>query len=238
MFLKNAIKDFLIALFSSVIFYYLLAYLKADENIIPYAVAFMFIFVFSVSITASFVMFKLKLKIDELNEKISRLIKFDEMTDIYKRAYFLELSNKYFEISKRKNLPLSIMIIDIDEFSYFNRKYGINFSDNILKEVSKKLKSLVRNMDVLGRYTGDSFIIMGFSTKDELISLANRIRRELKKIEVEQKPVFLSLSIGIAQKQQNDTLSNLIKRAEEAVILAKQKGGDRVDFLEHFLLFE
>ncbi|NPA87258.1 GGDEF domain-containing protein [Caminibacter pacificus] len=237
-FLKNAIKDLLISIVSSTVFYFLLRYLNADKKIIPYAVSFMFIFVFAVSITASFVMFKLKLKINDLNEKLSKLAKFDETTDVYKRIYFFEMAYKYFDISKRKKLPLSVMIIDIDDFSFFNNKYGLEFSDKILHTIGSKLKTSLRGMDIIGRYGGDSFIIMSFSNKEELINLANRIRNMLKIIEVEGKPIALSLSIGITEKKDQDTLNNLIKRADEAVILAKEKGGNRVDFLEQFLLFE
>jgi diguanylate cyclase (GGDEF)-like protein len=173
-----------------------------------------------------------------LNEKLSKLSKFDEITDVYKRLYFLEMAGKYFSIAKRKNLPLSVMVIDVDDFSHYNNKYGMEFGDKILENIGYKLKNNIRGMDILGRYGGDSFIIMSFSSKKELFNLAKRIKESLKVVEVEGKKIPLSFSIGISEKQPHDSMNDLIKRAEEAVILAKQKGGDRVDFLEQFLLFE
>jgi len=237
-FIKEATKDFFVALSITFIFYLILTTLNIDSKSLPLILSFMFVFVFAVSVTTSFFMFKLKNKINELNEKISKLVKFDEVTDVYKRIYFFEMAEKYFDISKRKNMPLSVMIIDIDDFSYFNNTYGIEFSDKILKYIGNVIRKKTRGMDIVGRYGADSFIIMSFSDKDELINLANRIKNELKLIEIDGKKIALSFSIGLSQTKKQDKLENLIKRADEAVILAKQKGGNRVDVLEQFLLFE
>jgi len=237
-FVKTALKDLLVALIISAVFYALLGYLRVDEKLVPMLTSFMFVFVFAVSVTASFVMFRLRLKINELNEKIAQLEKYDELTKVYKRLYFFEDAERYMDISKRKGMPLSVMILDIDDFSYFNDKYGMKFSDKVLQHIGSVLKGRLRGMDIIGRYGADSFIIMSFAEKEELMNLANRIKNELKLVDIDGKKIALSFSIGIAQSKPQDTLQNLIKRADEAVILAKQKGGNRVDFLEQFLLFE
>jgi len=197
-----------------------------------------FVLVFILSVFLSFFIFKLKIKIDSLNFQIDKLSKFDEVTDIYKRLYFFEISKKYFEVARRKNLPLSVMIIDIDNFKEINRKFGHNIGDSVLKTIANNLKNELRESDILGRFNGDEFIIVSFSTKDELYAFAKRVKNKISNIKIEDINLNLMLSIGVAQKNNYDSLSQVIKKAEEAILLAKQKGGNRVDYLEHFLLFE
>jgi diguanylate cyclase (GGDEF)-like protein len=150
----------------------------------------------------------------------------------------MEMSKKYFDISKRKNLPLSVMVIDIDDFKFFNKKYGHHFADYILKAIASKIKSQIRGMDIIGRFGGDEFIIVSFSSQDEFLSLAKRIKNNVSTVRVKDKTLDVSVSIGISEMKMDDSLDKVIKRAEEALVMAKQKGGNRVDYLEHFLLFE
>jgi len=233
------LKDLLLSTFFVVVlFLFLKCILLVQNDIIPYILSVVFGLIFIFSVSMSFFMSKLKLKIDLLNSKISKLTQFDEITDVYKRGYFFEVVQKYFDISKRKNMPVSLMIIDIDDFKDINKKYGHKLSDKILSEVAQKLKTQIRGMDILGRFGGDEFAILSFSNKEEFLKLADRINKVLNEVALDNQKICISTSIGIAELQKGDSLSDLIKRAEEALILAKQKGGNRVDYLEHFLLFE
>ncbi len=238
-FLKMIIKDFITSLlFTFILFLFLKYMLFLSNKTIPYILVIVFSILFLFSIFMSFFIAKLKTKIDLLNMKISKLSQFDETTDVYKRVYFFETAQKYYNVAKRKKLPLSIMIIDIDGFKFYNKKYGHKFADKILKEIGLFLKKEIRGMDIVGRFGGDEFIIVTFSTQDELLNFAKRINKKISQLKIENEEINLSTSIGISQLQNNEELSSLIKRAEEAIILAKQKGGNRVDYLEHFLLFE
>ena len=238
-FFKILILDTIFSLFISFLLFFILKnffYVRFDISF--FISSSIFVLFFILSIFLSFFIFKLKVKIDSLNFEIDKLSKFDEVTNIYKRLYFFEISKKYFEISKRQDLPLSVMVIDIDNFKEINRKFGHKVGDEVLKKIANNLKKELRKSDVLGRFGGDEFIIIGFSNKDDLYNFAKRVKNKLSNIKIEDNNLNIMLSIGIAQKSIYDKLSDIIKKAEEALILAKQKGGNRVDYLEHFLLFE
>jgi PleD family two-component response regulator len=70
------------------------------------------------------------------------------------------------------------------------------------------------------------------------MSVVKNINKDIENVEVNGKRLNLSLSVGVTEMKIEDNLERLFKRAQEAVCLAKQKGGARVDYLEHFLLFE
>ncbi len=234
--IKSFFTDFsLSALFSVILFFILtkLLMLNAESAYTISIVAFGVIFVFS--LTLSFYLYKIKQKMDLLNLQIEKLNKFDEITDVYNRNFLLENLQKYFDISKRKNIPLSIMIVDIDNFKKINEKYGFEKGNEVLKKVSHILKKNLRGMDIVGRYSSDEFLIASFSTKEEFLKLASRIHKILKNINDE---VNIEVSIGVTERNNFDTLKDMLRKAQEAVYLAQRKGGNRVDFLEHFLLIE
>ena len=238
-FAKMLLKDFLISFVFTVILYLFLRYiLYLPKNSIPYILTVVFLLLFVFSVSMSFFMYKLKIKIELLNNKIAKLSQFDEITDVYKRLYFFEMADKYYNVALRKKLPLSTMIIDIDGFKNYNKLYGHEYADKILKKIASVIKHELRGMDIVGRFGGDEFIIVSFSKKEELMNFAKRLNKKLSHIKVENKDIVVSTSIGISEMQFNEPFSDIIKRAEEAIILAKQKGGNRVDYLEHFLLFE
>ncbi len=238
-FLRIVIVDILFSIIISFLLFLILRnlfYVRFDISFFISSSIFVLFFILSTFL--SFFIFKLKVKIDTLNFEIDKLSKFDEVTNIYKRLYFFEIANKYFEAAKRKNFPLSVMIIDIDNFKEINRKFGHKIGDEVLKTIANYLKNELRKSDVLGRFGGDEFIIISFSSKDELYTFAKRIKNKISNLKIGDINLNLMLSIGIAQKNNYENLPQVIKKAEEAILLAKQKGGNRVDYLEHFLLFE
>jgi diguanylate cyclase (GGDEF)-like protein len=189
-------------------------------------------------VSASFYLFKLKNKIEELNDKIVKISRFDEQTNVYKRMYLFEMADKYINTAQRKHIPMSIMLVDIDDFKFYNKRYGHEFSDKILKKIAQIIKRNTRGMDIVGRFGGDEFIIISLGNRNELMSLANRINKEVRNLKIENMNLNISVSAGISEFQKGDKLIDVIKRAEEALFLAKEKGGARADYLEHFLLFE
>ncbi len=235
--IKSFIIDFFISVLLSTILFFLLTkifLLNTGSAYIFSIVVFAIIFIFSIIL--SFYLHKIKEKIDFLNLQIEKLNKFDEITDVYNRNFLLENLQRYFDISKRKEIPLSIMIINIDNFKRINEKFGFEKGNEILKDVSKVLKNNLRGMDIIGRYSSDEFLIASFSTKEEFLKLAARIHNLLKSIKNDN--INIEISIGVTERNNFDTLKDMLRKAQEAVYLAQKKGGNRVDFLEHFLLIE
>ncbi|WP_457560869.1 GGDEF domain-containing protein [Caminibacter sp.] len=235
--IKFFIKDLIFSLIFTVVLYFVLNFLKVNEDAIPYILGVVFTFIFIFSVLVSFYLFNIKNKLELLKKQIEILRNNDVIVNVFNRQHILKLLKTYIEISRRKNIPLSIMIIDIDDFKVINKNYGHETGDKVLRELALILEKEKRGMDILGRFGGDKFLIAGFVHQNEFHNFGKRI---IKKIEnhIFVKKTNITVSIGITEFKYNDNLEKLIKRAEEALFIAKQKGGNRVDYLEHFLLFE
>jgi diguanylate cyclase (GGDEF)-like protein len=238
MFVRQIFKDILLSfVLSFVLFLILKFWLHVDDKILPYISGLVFVIIFLFASSMSFYLFKLKDQIEMLNVQIDRLKRYDEISSVFKRNYVMDMVEKYVSISKRQNLPLSVMVLDIDSFKEINKFYGIEVGDEILRELGEILKKETREMDIVGRYGGDEFILVSLVSKNEAEYLANDIHKAIL-AHTFKGGIKLFLSIGISELKKDDNYEKLLKRAEEALFLAKQKGGNRVDFLEHFLLFE
>ena len=234
-FLKFFLFDALISLFLVSILYFILNSFNIDKNFLLMVLTFSYLLIFSFSFSISIFIYKLKSKIDYLKLQIDKLNKYDEITEIYKREFLLETLKKYYELANRKKYPLSVIIIDIDDFSYINKTYGFEKGNQILKQLALILKQNSRGMDILGKYDSDEFLIAGFSTKEDMHCFAKRIKNIINNFQFEEN-IHINVSIGITQKQPIDTFYDFLTRAQEAVLLAKKKGGNTIDILEHFLL--
>jgi len=232
------IKDLFISIVITGIFYFIFKFFELRSSVLYLVLSILFITFLTFSFVTSLIVINLKNKVEYLNMQIDKLNKFDEITDVYKRNFLVEALNKYFDLAKRKNFPFSIMIIDIDDFKHINQTYGFEVGNKILKKIANELNKHIRGMDIIGRYDSDEFLIMSFIDKNEMYKFANRVKKIIENIEVEGFDGNINVSIGVAQKQGLDSLEDVLRKAYEAVILAKKKGGNRVDFLEHFLLIE
>ncbi len=150
----------------------------------------------------------------------------DPLTNIANRRKIEEEIEKEIERSKRYSKMFSILFIDIDNFKNYNDKYGHLMGDDMLKRITDIMKENIRNIDVIGRYGGDEFIVLlveaGYD-KAEMIS-----KRLIEKVREEMKNQKLTLSIGISVYPVNGLSKlRLIHLADSACYDAKREGGDR-----------
>ncbi len=235
---KIIFKDFVLALTLTFILYFYLKYwLFINENILPYLLGVFFVVIFVFSSTMSFYMFRLKEKLETLSIQLDKIRRIDEVSSVFRRNYLLDLLSKYVFLAKEEKMPLSVLLIDVDSFKEINKFYGQKVGDLVLKELTELIKEELNNSDLIGRYGGDEFLIITFSSIKNAYELASCINEKVKK-HLFQNTFSVSLSIGICELRYDDDFEKLLKRAEEALFLAKHKGGNRVDYLEHFLLFE
>jgi diguanylate cyclase (GGDEF)-like protein len=203
--------------------------------LLPYILGTLFLVIFIFSSVLSFYLFKLKQQLDFLKSQVDKLKTYDDL-GVYKRSYVMDLLQRYIAISKEQNLPLSVMVLDIDSFKEINKFYGHEVGDKILLKIAEILKEKINGMDIVGRLGADEFIVVGFSTKDEFNAFAKELHKFINYYSFDG--IKISLSIGISEFKRGENAQKILKRAEEALFLAKRKGGNRVDYLEHFLLFE
>jgi len=154
------------------------------------------------------------------------------LTGIYVRRHFLERYAEDFARSKRHNLKLSVLMIDLDHFKQCNDAYGHLVGDIVLKEIAKIMKDFVRQVDLIGRYGGEEFVLaLPDTDRNSAIAVAERIRQEVErhKFKAYDETIAMTISAGVATYPDNgDDVQVLIDKADQALYRAKEEGRNRV----------
>lgn len=167
-------------------------------------------------------------KLDEARQTIEMIAITDQLTEIFNRRYIMSRIEEEFEKFKRLKKNVSCIMADIDNFKAINDAYGHLVGDQVLKEISHRIRNTLRAYDILGRYGGEEFlIIMPETSLEDAGGLAERIR-----IRVKEEPVnnaTVTLSFGVVCVQEGDrTVDDIIRRADQNLYRAKKGGKDRV----------
>lgn len=174
-------------------------------------------------------------KNEELNEKIKiveYLTDHDFLTQIYSRKRIFEELKREYNRFIRFLEPFCVVMIDIDLFKKVNDNYGHQNGDIVLKQFSQKIKSLLREYDLFGRFGGEEFLII--LPKTEIKSahkLMNRILKEVAEFNIlllDKKNVQITCSAGIAQADVNITIDQLIMYADTQLYKSKENGRNQV----------
>jgi diguanylate cyclase (GGDEF)-like protein len=157
----------------------------------------------------------------------------DPLTGLYNRRYMQESLDREIHRARRRQRPLSVMMLDIDHFKRYNDTYGHPAGDDALRLVGETLVSSVRAEDLACRYGGEEFIvILPECPLPQAAVRAEEVRARLKELYVERAgelPAVVTVSIGVAGFQETtDRVDKLIKFADGALYQAKHGGRDRV----------
>ena len=168
----------------------------------------------------------------DMEQQLQRLARTDELTNLANRRHFLEQAEILLKQAKRYHHPYSLMIFDIDFFKRINDNYGHDVGDLVLMELGKESVKTLRTSDVIGRLGGEEFIVaMPETDVEEAFAVAERLRRKLSQMRISTPHglISFSVSIGLAQMESVDTsLSQLVKKADEAMYVAKGTGRNKV----------
>ena len=164
----------------------------------------------------------------ELEFKLDSISSIDELTNVYNRKHFNTKISELLSSYKRYNTNFSIIMYDIDNFKSVNDIYGHHTGDNILIDMSKLVKSLLRNNDLLFRVGGEEFVILLPETNlNESKIVAEKIRKTVSElITVKDKPI--TISIGLTEVNKNDTDDLIYQRVDKLLYISKEKGKNRV----------
>lgn len=163
----------------------------------------------------------------------ARLANIDQLTGLYNRRYFLTAGKREFINSKFHGKPLSVIMIDIDDFKQINDKSGHDTGDEVIRQLSATIAGNIRGLDIAGRYGGEEFIIILPGTdRDGALIAAEKIRKlaERNNINVSEKD-SLSYTISLGVASYNDTMTHiedLIKKADEMLYVSKRDGKNMV----------
>lgn len=168
----------------------------------------------------------------EENKKLKRLIEVDPLTSLYNRRYLeFQLASSTIE-NKQFNTPFGVLFLDIDNFKDVNDTYGHNIGDQVLKLISNTIKSNLRPNDIAGRWGGEEFvIILRRIDLEKMTVLAERLRMICKNSSYKLEDgniISVTISIGGSLYEPNETVEELIAKADRLMYESKQAGRDQV----------
>ena len=156
----------------------------------------------------------------------------DALTGLLNRRAMEETLLVQMQRSRRTGEPFTVLMIDLDHFKTVNDRHGHAAGDRALKHTAAALKAELREVDAVGRFGGEEFLIlMPGATVETALPVAERLRQALviDAAAVDGAPLLLSASIGIAQwREPAEEPSRLLMRADAALYDAKQRGRDCV----------
>lgn len=158
----------------------------------------------------------------------------DSLTKLYNPKHFFSQLKAETRRAVRYSRPLSLLLLDIDNFKHYNDTYGHLEGDKVLAKTGEVLLESLRKTDSAYRYGGEEFTVILPETGDEeAISVAERIRKRLETetfCPTSDKAVHVTASIGVAQYIFEEEFSAFIKRADNAMYVSKENGKNRVFF--------
>ncbi len=159
--------------------------------------------------------------------ELSNLAMTDELTGLSNRRNLLDSYEAAFAKAHKKGLSLSVLMLDIDHFKQVNDIHGHQVGDEVLKIFAENLHHVLRAGDLSGRYGGEEFMIALSAPVETAFTVAERIRKQIERLEFEGKNTFnVTVSVGIAELQQHkaESAHQLIQQADEALYQAKNSG--------------
>ena len=172
------------------------------------------------------------IKVRELEDKIQH----DGLTGAHNRAYFDGVFHSEFQLSIQQETPLSLAMIDIDNYKIFNDTYGHIAGDGVLVSVAKSITDQIRQTDILCRYGGDEFaLILPETTFFAARHILTRIVESIAVIDYKPNKadtIHITISIGLVtnmdQEKSFDLHSKMLEAADQALYIAKHEGRNRV----------
>ena len=167
----------------------------------------------------------------DANYKLKRLASTDTLTLLYNRRYFDQVLKRESDRRNRYKLPLSVVMLDIDDFKQINDQYGHEAGDNAIKQVAVILDECARAADIVARYGGEEFVALLPQTTPENANIfAERTRAAIEQARFKLSDdirVNLTASLGIAGAQATDGAvgpQKMLSAADKALYVAKQNG--------------
>lgn len=174
---------------------------------------------------------EMRTDIDHKARKLHNMAMFDSLTQLPNRRAFMQFIQESLERQTLTGEPFCLLFIDLDNFKRINDSLGHNAGDELLAVVAQRLKSCIRNTDVIARLGGDEFCIIleAMSCKDDYSVVAEHILKTLRHpISLNNKEFIISASIGVVSAPQDGNNSQeLLQNADTAMYEAKALGRNK-----------
>ncbi len=168
-------------------------------------------------------------ELSEANTRLEQLAITDQITELYNRHYFFQVSQHFWEEAKRYRLPLVVILMDIDNFKSVNDHHGHLFGDFVLKDTSRRLRKNTRKSDILARFGGEELVLLASNT-DVLTGqvLAERLRLSMvsEAFVMDNCSATVTISVGISGTELADfpNFDALLDSSDQALYGAKRAG--------------
>ncbi len=162
------------------------------------------------------------------NEELGRLATTDAGTGAWNRRYFEDVAARALAERARYRTPLTMLMIDVDNFKGVNDTWGHQVGDAALAELTARLHGRLRATDLLARWGGEEFVVLMPHTDIEAAALLAEDLRTVSGTEPFAHGARLTISVGVAEARDDDDLDRWLRRADAALYEAKESGRDAV----------
>ncbi|HEX6927848.1 MAG TPA: diguanylate cyclase [Gammaproteobacteria bacterium] len=158
----------------------------------------------------------------------------DQVTGLYSHGLILETAQHELDRTAREEMPLSVLLTDVDHLRQVNDAYGHQMGDKVLAEVARRLKVTLRSYDLSGRYGGEEFLtVLPRCGRANAIEVGERVRRAMLAgpFEIDRLKLDVTVSIGVATTMGDEHVParKIIRAADHALYKAKREGRNRVE---------
>jgi diguanylate cyclase (GGDEF)-like protein len=151
--------------------------------------------------------------IEKLKNEINETMRKDQLTGAYNRIYLKEIIQRELAKVKRYKIPLSIVLVDIENFKLINQNYGRTTGDKILKKYSNILMEYTRVVDMVFRYEEDNFLLMLPNTNIEGAKIVAKKIENITNTTLFENGISISVKTAAVECKEDDSLESLIDRA-------------------------
>jgi diguanylate cyclase (GGDEF)-like protein len=198
--------------------------LKSAIRAVPYSIIVVF----------TMVLAYLLIRLRESMKEVSRLATTDALTGTLNRRGFAFEATVLLAHCRRRDKPICLFVLDIDNFKLVNDRYGHAIGDKVLKFVADALRDCVRDEDLISRFGGDEFLVF-FPETDlpQAKIVAERVREQIETAVIEpESNCQVTVSIGCTQISDEEDLARAIARGDDALYAAKNQGRNKVIALD------
>lgn len=172
--------------------------------------------------------------LSEQADRYKHLAATDPLTNLYNRYKFIELYTTEAHAMTQRQQPLSLLMLDVDYFKQINDNHGHNVGDDVLTDMAKLIKSTVRNIDIVSRWGGEEFVVLLPTVDiDQAKIISEKLRVNIAK-HLFSDNLNVTISIGIHQIDEHDSIEETISKADHALYQAKQNGRNRAVIFDSF----
>ncbi|HOO90882.1 MAG TPA: sensor domain-containing diguanylate cyclase [Syntrophales bacterium] len=158
----------------------------------------------------------------------------DDLTQLYNSRHFFDQLMIEINRSNRYKQPLTLLLLDLDDFKTFNDTYGHIEGNRVLSSLGQVIKNQLREVDSAYRYGGEEFtVLLPMTTGENGVVSAERIRSAFKKENfspVASERVYMTMSMGVTQYEPGEEMKTFVNRVDRFMYRAKGSGKDRICF--------